>query len=829
MPTARRIEPTKRRAKPLRRLAEYLRKRDFAATPEPASAGRARASKAAHFVVQLHHASHRHFDFRLQIGDTLHSWAIPKCPSLDPAVKRLAVEVEDHPLDYGDFEGEIPAGHYGAGTVAIWDRGRWQPEEGDAASAVRAGHLKFRLDVERLRGSWALVRTRSRGGRAQWLLIKHRDAFAREGDVADDRPLGDGAAAPKPAPSQSRSRSGAPLPGPDDLQLARHVDAAPRGAHWQHEVKYDGYRLLLCRDGRRVRLLSRNGLDWTARLPHIAEALRALPARRLALDGELVAPALQGPAAFAALQAAMAPGGDTGALLVRAFDLLHLEGEDPRPRPLAERRALLETLLAAAPDARIAPSERVSGDGKAAWARACRTGMEGLISKDLRAPYHAGRGDSWRKLKCVNGDDYAVIGYTAGKGARAALCALLLARPEGDRWRYFGRVGSGFSTSVLKSLRESLRPRAKAPELINPPSRADLQGATPVWVAPRQVVEVAYRGLTGEGLLRQASLRGLRPDKRVAELRESDREPAPAPAKASKAVASAAVTLSHPERLVFRKPAIRKQQLADFYTGIADWLLPGIRQRPISLLRCPDGAAGTCFFQRHLSSGFHDAVHEVLLPDGRSGRQVIHIDDAEGLRALVQMGVIEIHAWGSTIDDLQRASRLVFDLDPGAGVEWRRVIAAARCLRERLGAVGLESFVRTSGGKGLHVVVPLAPAADWDSAKAFAQALARVLAAEQPDDFVAVAGERNRKGRIFIDYLRNSLTASAIASYSLRARPGAGVATPLAWEELGRLHSPAQYHFGNLSRRLARLRDPWADIEKLRQSLPDARSLGASP
>jgi bifunctional non-homologous end joining protein LigD len=463
--------------------------------------------------------------------------------------------------------------------------------------------------------------------------------------------------------------------------------------------------------------------------------------------------------------------------------------------------------------------------------------IEGVMSKSVDAPYRGGRGDSWRKLKCIDSDEFVIVGYTPGKGSRGALGALLLAEPRGKAWRYVGRVGTGMDTDMLKRLHDQLEAAKGKPELIDAPDARQLRGAKPVWVQPDTVIEVEFRGRTGDDVLRQASFQGLRPDKSPADLRDSDRgkesmpmasarSPSkPAARKATPRRQSAsepAINLTHPDRVLIEKPRVTKRALAEFYASIAEYLLPGIIGRPLSLVRCPDGAGQECFFQKHPMSGMPDAIG---VGDARSAegkrQDYVYVNDIEGVIGLVQMNVIEIHPWGSTIADLEHPDRLVFDLDPDTGVEWSRVRDAARTVRERLQAVGLESFLRTTGGKGLHVVVPLNPRPDWDTAKAFAHALARTLEKESPQDFVSVATKNRRKGRIFVDYLRNARGSTAVASFCVRARPGAGVATPLRWEELSRLKSGAQYTFANLARRLKTLKqDPWQGFDEIRQALP---------
>jgi bifunctional non-homologous end joining protein LigD len=828
-------------------LATYRRKRHFEHTPEPAATPRARrphAPAGRRFVIHLHHARRRHFDLRLQVGGVLHSWAVPKGPSRDPSIKHLAVEVEDHPLSYGSFEGTIPEGHYGAGTVAIWDEGTWSTE-GSAAQQIEKGHLRFELHGSRLRGHWSLVRTRMQAGKPQWLLIKGDDEFVVADDVADDTPLSQWkekhAIEPaRRATRRARTAKAKPsLPAPDafEFELARLHPHAPQGEDWLHEVKYDGYRMLAWRHGRDLQLLSRNRLDWTGKLPAIAEAVLALDCRNCVLDGELVVFDEKGRSRFDLLQKEFNRA-ESEAVRYAVFDLLALNGDDLRDAPLLERKAALSHLLEY-PQAHPSTSPLVvsgflRGNGALAYQRACEAGLEGVMSKSVDAPYRGGRSDAWRKLKCIDSDEFVIVGYTPGKGSRGALGALLLAEPRGKAWRYGGRVGTGMDGAMLERLHDHLKPAKHKPELIDAPNTKQLRGARPVWVQPGTVVEVEFRGRTGDDFLRQASFKGVRPDKSPADLRDSARamETASVPAKATgktttrkRAKGKPEIKLTHPDRVLIDKPRVTKQGLAEFYASIAEHLLPGVAGRPLSLVRCPDGAGKECFFQKHPMTGMPEAigVGDARNTDG-TRQQYVYVSDIEGVLGLVQMNVIEIHPWGSTIADLEHPDRLVFDLDPDTGVEWPRVRDAARTIRERLQAVGLESFLRTTGGKGVHVVVPLNPRPDWETAKAFAHALARTLEQESPKDFVSVATKNRRKGRIFVDYLRNARGSTAVASYCVRARPGAGVATPLRWEELSRLKSGAQYTFDNIARRLKTMKqDPWQGFDEVRQALPQSR------
>ena len=837
-------------------LAEYRRKRNFKATPEPAAGGV--RGKALTFVVQLHHASHRHYDFRLEIDGVLKSWAVPKGPSFDPSVKRMAVEVEDHPLSYGAFEGDIPAGNYGAGHVDIFDEGNWIPEN-DPQEGLKKGELKFSLQGDVLRGSWVLVRTRKVGNRQQWLLIKHRDDYASEKEANDfvdaktDRPI-PRAARRKVWPQGKATSSGPPattpkartrsekLPresmalAPFAPELCRSQDTPPLGDDWLHEVKWDGYRILATLAKGKVALWSRNGLDWTGKLPGIAAAIEALPLRSAQMDGELIV-VKNGNADFNALQARLA-GESDAVLLYVLFDLLHQDGASLRALPLIERKDRLKALLAKKPSPALRFSEHQLGNGATVFAQAAKAGLEGIVCKKIHSVYSGTRSGAWLKIKSRRSDEFAVIGYTPPKGSRVGIGALLLAKPTRGGWRYVGRVGTGLDNALLGELLKKLQRLqvAKTDADLALLAKKDIQVAR--WVRPALVVEAFFQGIGGQGLLRQPAWKALREDKTVKDLKTAaakppaDGKPTPAgktasgkrrsSSKAAQAEPAEAVKISSPDRVVFPELGVSKADVAAYYSAVAPWLLPGVSGRPLSVVRCPDGAAGTCFFQKHVMRGWGKHVHGVLVQEKTGRRKYLCIEDAAGLLELVQMNVLELHPWGARSADQQHADRLVFDLDPHESVKWAQIVAAARDVRAQLESVGLRSFVRTSGGKGLHVVVPLNPPAPWDRAKRFSQAFAEALAGLRPQRYVSVAGTTHRVGKIFIDWLRNAHGATSVASYSLRARTQAGVAMPLAWDELGRVKSGAAFTIENALQRLGKLKaDPWADIDSVHQALPD--------
>jgi bifunctional non-homologous end joining protein LigD len=825
-------------------LQEYRRKRNFAKTREPSPEGSSRGKGRAIFVVQLHHASRRHFDFRLQVGDVLRSWAVPKGPSFDPKVKRLAVEVEDHPVSYADFEGDIDEG-YGKGHVDTFDRGVWSTS-GDAEAQLRKGHLTFELFGERLKGSWHLVRSGKKERQPSWFLIKANDAYVSDveaDDLLDTTMRESTRRATKKAPAKvvakkapksrrvptaTLTRAAGALDGARKAkattaffapQLARLRETPPQGDAWLHEVKWDGYRILAGVAGGKAALWSRNALPWNDRLPEIVAAIEGLGLESARLDGELIALDAQGRSDFNALQRTLS-GEMQAPLAYMLFDMPYLQGYDLSKVVLTERKALLERLLSHAPRL-LSYSAHNLGDGDRAFAMAMEQKLEGIISKRADGGYRSGRNDDWLKIKRLESDEFAVVGYTPAKGSRLTFGSLLLARPDADGgWTYVGRVGTGFTDEMLRELGKTLAKGGSA----KPTVRIDaidptLRGA--LWVPPTAVAEVYYRGIGNKSLLRQPSLKALRVDMAPADLRDSDRRPTTKRVAKRPAVDSAvSMVITHPDRVVFPDDGITKQQVVDYYRAVMPWLLPAIADRPTSTIRCPGGIGSPCFFQKHVMAGLEHVGTAKLKEE--TGAQAVYLypKDEAGVIELVQFGAVEFHPWGSHIGSPDIADRVVFDLDPGEDVEWRRVIAAARMVRGFLEELGLVSFVRTTGGKGLHVVVPLNPGADWATVKGFARGFAEALAQLHPLEFVATASKRFRRGRIYLDYLRNGRGATAVASYSLRSRPGAPVAVPLRWDELGRLKSGSAFDLATVPKRLARLKkDPWEGIDEITQDL----------
>jgi bifunctional non-homologous end joining protein LigD len=853
-------------------IQAYRAKRDFSVTSEPPAVVSTNRTFEM-FVVQKH-AAHRaglHWDFRLEHGGVLWSWAVPKGPSLDPADKRMAIHVEDHPIDYAAFEGIIPAGEYGGGAVETWDRGTWEPI-GDPDEGMRKGELKFTLAGQRLKGRFTLVRLHQRDARKQeaWFLIKGHDDEARTGASAPvleqipiDHPL---KATTKPSPSPERP----PAPGavrgrvPDDQrpQLCQLVEEAPEDSGWVSEIKFDGYRLLARIDGGQVRLITRNGHDWTDRLPAVAKVMARVKVRSAVLDGELVALRSDGVSSFPDLQAALSAGKDQK-LYFCTFDLLELDGWDLRACALIDRKALLETLTDWTGMLRF--SAHTDGDLEKMHRNACEMQLEGIVCKKADAPYHAGRGHGWLKLKCLGREEFVVLGWTPPGGRRTGIGALHLGYfdPEGGL-HYAGAAGTGFTTRELESLRKRLDAlKCDPPE--NLLMAGDPIDSSVQWVRPELVVEAEYTAWSGAGRLRHPVYLGVREDKsprevvrEVADV-EAGRavfrprgggiirktrgwkgaippvsrpvlatapEPhtgpprivvAKAPRKPGTVIGD--VELTHPDKELW--PGVTKRSLAEYWQAVADHGLSGLARRPLSIVRCPDGITGEHFFQKN----GHGHLPLQIREGSVSGSPYLAIDDVNGLIALTQMSAIELHPWGASEADPMHPDWLVFDLDPGEDLAFQAVIEAAHDVRERLGKLRLTSFCRTTGGKGLHIVVPLAPSADWETAKRFCRAFAELMSQEEPKRFLAHLKIADRKGRILIDWLRNGMGATAVSSYCPRARPGATVATPLAWDEVKAGLDPTAFTVLTIPERLKRLRkNPWKGFADLKQRLPQAET-----
>ncbi len=873
-------------------LDVYRKKRKFGVTSEPRGGRIKRGGDA--FVIQKHDATRLHYDLRLELDGVMKSWAVTRGPSLVPADKRLAVQVEDHPIEYNEFEGTIPKGEYGGGTVLIWDKGRWAPEY-DPHKGLAKGHLEFTLDGEKLSGRWHLVRMPRRRGekRDNWLLIKSDDEAARgpnDPDIVEEKPksvvsgrtlekiaaaggavwhsnkpiaenvkqikkakkTSKSAAKPivkaakaKTKKAKQKTRSRAQLAATEVLrgkrvrtsalpdfvppQLATLYDKPPDTENYVHEVKFDGYRMQARLEDGEVKLLTRKALDWAKKFQPVADAVAAIDAESALIDGEIVVEE-NGVSNFSSLQDALKTN-KRERFVYYVFDLLYLDGADLTGLPLTDRKAALKKLLGRANGTGVIRySEHFEEKGSRMLEHARAHKLEGIISKLRDAPYRSGREDAWIKSKVGQNQEFVIVGYKDASHLKGAIGALVLGYYEDGKLHYAGRSGTGYTMATARDLWKKLQPlRRDTPAFGKVPDEE--RGRKGIWVEPKLVAEVIFAGFTAQKHVRHAAFKGLREDKPAQEIVRETPMPTKK-AKAAKSKASAAkpkagavtqggVKLSHPDRVYWPDAKITKQQLADYYTSVWDHIAPHVVNRPLALVRCPEGISGQCFFQKHAAAGL--VSDHVKRHKDQEGEELIYIDDLEGLLTLVQAGVLEIHVWGSTIDDVEHCNRIVFDLDPGDDVPWAAVNKAARELRERLASLKLETFVKTTGGKGLHVMLPT-NGTTWEETKDFAHAMVLAMAADSPDRYVSKMTKSIRGGKIFIDYLRNGRGATAVSAYSTRARKGAAVSVPVTWDELGPKLAPDKFTVLNIGRRLvARKKDPWADLAKVKQKLPKLR------
>jgi len=796
-------------------LAEYNRKRDFKKTAEPAGQ-RDKSEGGNSFIVQKHDATRLHWDFRIEADGVLKSWAVTKGPSPDPDIKRLAVRTEDHPMAYGSFEGVIPKGEYGGGTVMLWDRGTWEPVPGKSWKDIDKGHLHFTLHGERMKGEWLLIRLKPRPGekRENWLLRKLDDEFAEPGDpliekgltsVLTGRSMAEieadqqgsyslkgkrgesftaqmekaaerNAKVTKAKPRKARKTVGKP-PKFRAPQLATLVDAVPSGNGWMHEIKFDGYRALIAAAGDQVKIYTRKGLDWTEKFVPLVEHLKELDLPPCLVDGEIVAYDKNGNPDFSSLQNVLKRGHgaqkDSDKLALHAFDLIELNGEDLSRLPNIERKERLEALLAEA-EAPIHFADHVIGAGEKLYRTMCGAGQEGIISKRIDAPYRSTRTKDWLKVKCTLRQEFVIIGWKKSSAKGRPFSSLLLAQHEGGKLVYKGNVGTGFNQDSLQDLasRFAKIERKTAPAEVD---RVASRGVT--WLDPKLVAEIAFAEFTADGNARHASFLGLRGDKKAEDVVPELAEEAPAPEKKFR--------ITNRDRVIDPESGRTKGELADYYEAITPLMLPFAAQRPISLVRCPQGRAKKCFFQKHDSGSFGSAVHHVPIAE-KDGHveDYLYIESAEGILACVQMGTIEFHGWGSRTSDVEAPDRMVFDLDPDVGLDFKDVRQAAKDIHDRLSDIGLVSFAMLSGGKGIHVIVPLTPGHPWEEHKDFSKRFAEALSMAEPDRFIANMSKAKRVGKIFVDYLRNQRGSTAVMPYSARARENAPVAVPITWGEL---------------------------------------------
>ena len=832
-------------------LAEYNRKRDFSKTAEP-SGKRAKSAGGNSFIVQKHDATRLHWDLRLEADGVLKSWAVTKGPSPDPDIKRLAVRTEDHPLSYAEFEGVIPAKEYGGGTVMLWDRGTWEPINGKSAKDLEKGHLHFTLHGERMKGEWLLIRLKPRQGekRENWLLRKLHDDHAEEGDPLIERELtsvltgrsmaqiaageeyslegkqgADFAAQIKkaarsnatkaPSKAKRKAASTSKPPAFRKPQLATLVDSVPAGNGWMHEIKFDGYRAMIAAAGDKVTVYTRNGKDWTGKFGPLVEALAALGLPPCLIDGEIIATDAKGNPDFSTLQQVLKRGhgsqGKDDALEFHAFDLLALSGEDICPLTNIERKERLEALLANA-EPPVFLADHVIGAGEKLYHAMCEAGQEGIISKKIEAPYRSSRTKSWVKAKCTRRQEFVIIGWKKSSARGRPFASLLLAQYEGDQLTYKGNVGTGFTMDEMVDLAAKM----ERMERKTPPAEVDRVSARGVtWLTPKLVAEIAFAEFTADGNVRHGSYLGLRRDKEAEAVKPENAAPAPA--------ANEEIEISSRERVIFPESGQTKGQLADYYGAVAPLMLPFAAARPVSLVRCPQGRAKKCFFQKHDSGSFGEHVKHVPITEKDGGAEdYLYIEDAAGILSCVQMGTIEFHGWGSRVADVEQPDRMIFDLDPDDGLDFEDVKVAAREIRDRLADLGLVSFAMLSGAKGVHVVVPLKPGHTWEGHKDFARRFAEALSMAEPERFVATMSKAKRKGKIFIDWLRNQRGSTAVLPYSARARSGARVAVPIAWDELKATKGAHRFSIEDADRLIERAQSKalagWGFSE---QELPD--------
>ncbi|MDX8526407.1 DNA ligase D [Mesorhizobium sp. MSK_1335] len=826
---------------PPAKLKTYHAKREFSRTPEPT--GGTAGDAGNRFVVHKHHATADHYDLRLEVGGVLKSWAVPRGPSLNPADKRLAVETEDHPIEYIDFEGVIPEGEYGGGPMIVWDTGTWAPME-DIEKSLRTGAFKFRLAGEKLNGGWMLTRLKPKPGedenKKNWLLFKERDlASDTELDILEARPesvksgrrIEELVAPPKKRerlPPKAGSLKPGALPGavkgepPTRIepQLATQVPKPPGGDDpaertgelWLHEIKFDGYRTMAHVVDGEVRLITRGGIDWTKRYGDLPQAFSRLPVSRAIIDGEIMVLDDKGISRFALLQDALAEGAGSK-LHFYAFDLLHLDGWDLRKAPLKERKALLAELLAGqAANAAIQYSDHVEGDGRGLYDQATELGLEGVVSKRADAIYQSGRTKSWTKVKALEKDDFVIAGYTISDRAEG-LAALGMAEFENGELHYRGKVGTGFDRDMASDLLarlERLTAGATPPEGVPREIMREMH-----WVKPLLSARIHYSNRTGDNAIRHGVFRGLR---------DVGGLTTPVSVKRKRLIAEsdlATIWVTNPERRLFGRTGPTKLDIAVYYALVGDFMLPHIIGRPVSLVRCPTGKPQDCFFQRHAFTGMPPsvAVFESTNSEGET-KTYLSVEDAKGYLALAQFGVVEFHTWGTHRSKLDKPDQIVFDLDPGEGISWREVVEAAVHIKAGLESLGLVPFAKTSGGKGIHITVPVTLKQNWKKLHQASSAISTLLAASAPDTFTTIMGKENRKKRIFIDFHRNARGHTSAAPYSLRARTNLPASTPVSWTDLETIDAPEDLNYASLPGLLETSGDPWAEIDEAARDLP---------
>jgi bifunctional non-homologous end joining protein LigD len=846
-------------------LKEYKAKRDFAKTQEPSGGTTVDHTNqpALTFVVQKHDATRLHYDFRIELDGVLKSWAVTKGPSDNPADKRLAVRVEDHPLDYGTFEGTIPEGEYGGGAVMLWDEGTWEPVQGDPHDGLAEGDLKMRLFGHRMKGEWVLVHMKGRDtqrksgpARENWLLIKHHDDYARDEETlvprfttsvstgrdlpgiakglkpkkqtatpADavwhsDKDRGVDNPVPPKLPTKKRGKTAA-FPAFREPQLATLVTDVPQGSDWVFEMKYDGYRCLAAIADDEVRLFTRTGKDWSEQFKAIASPLAKLTTGTALIDGELCAFDAKGRTDFSTLKDHL---GDGGPLTYFAFDLLELDGKDLTGLPLIERKAQLEKLLGPIEKSSLVQySAHVTGNGQKVLDALCAEGHEGIIAKLADAPYRSERTKAWLKVKCSKRQEFIIAGWSPST-KKNTFASLLIGTMEDGKLVYRGRVGTGFTQTSARELQQKLDARARKTNPFAAVPRAIARSAH--WVAPELVAEIGYAEFTPDGILRHPSFLALREDKPAGDIAmdtPAASTDAASPALYSKAgilaAEAAGIHFTSPDRIIYPGQGVTKGDLAAYYAAVSDRMLPYIENRPLSLLRCPQGRAKYCFFQKHNTGGFPEMMKSILIEEKDGHKEdYFYIEDLAGLLGGTQMNVLEWHLWGSRNKDVEKPERIIFDIDPDEGLGFEHVRDAATDIAKVLKDLGLKSYPLVSGGKGVHVIAPLVPKLEWPDIKAFCKGIAQRLADQQPDRFVATMSKAKRKGRMFIDYLRNERGSTAIAPWSSRSRQGAPAAVPVSWDELPGITAANQFTLAIAAER-AKKPDPWKDYFSTTQTI----------
>lgn len=811
-------------------LKIYKKKRDFKKTPEPS--GKAfshkKPAKLA-YLVQKHAASHLHYDFRLELNGVLISWAVPKGPCLDPNVKRLAMHVEDHPLDYGSFEGNIPQGEYGGGAVILWDNGFWTPLDESPTTAYKKGAMHFLLHGKKLKGKWRLFRINKDD--KTWLLVKYEDEYARplkEFDVVVEKPksITTNRTIDEIRMEKKPVRKKKPqidlshlipkkLPKMISPQLATLVSAAPEGNDWYHELKFDGYRILAFKNNKQIKLMTRNYNDWTNAFESIAKEIKTLPLPNLILDGEVVVLDDKQHANFQLLQNSIKQNTNRP-FIYYVFDILYYDKYNLTELPLSQRKNILENAIKPFESETLRYSDHVVGSGSEVFKKACAMGLEGIVSKKATSSYQQQRNKNWLKVKCSKRQEFVIGGFTPPQGTREHFGSLLLGTYNKKKELiYNGNVGTGFTQASLKSLYAKLKQNISPTMYFKhrPPASNKV-----IWVKPNLVCEVEFSDWTSEGYLRHPSFKGLRQDKAPKEIKKEIAIPLET-TKMATVKNPLQFKITNPKKILYPKDGITKQEIMAYYETIAPWILPYLIARPISLFRCPNGIE-RCFFQKHKNDATPDILNSIEIQEKHTTDTYLYIEDKEGLLTLVQLATLEIHCWNSTIHAIEQPDMLVFDLDPAPDVAWKKVVYAAKEIKAILAEINLKSFVKTTGGKGLHVVVPLKPKHNWDEIKQFTHTVAEYMVMKNPKDYVSQMSKAKRTGKIFVDYLRNSRGATSIAAYSTRARPGAPVATPLDWDELTTHREDTAFTIATLPERLENLKkDPWKEFFKIKQSL----------